>query len=151
MLSHRGIFSLLLLFLLLLRTPPKRQAHISASKPLSQPRGPNPSLEAQIPRGRNLGLKNSWDLDLKTGIWDSMLRYGPGGWGGTEKKEKEKEEKKIPLCESIGHRSLCGRCPKRRTGRSSIIWTAVPVAPLMLSIFVMLRQWGSGPRGADDL
>ena len=43
------------------------------------------------------------------------LRYGPGGWGaGTKKEEKEeeKEEKeKIPLCESIGHRPLRGRCP----------------------------------------
>ena len=36
--------------------------------------------------------------------------------GGTEKKEeeKEKEEEKIPhMCESIGHRPLRGRCPKR--------------------------------------
>ena len=32
--------------------------------------------------------------------------------GGTKKKEKEKEEK-FPLCESIGHRPLRGRCPKR--------------------------------------
>ena len=31
-----------------------------------------------------------------------------GGW--TEKKEEEKE--KFPLCESIGHRPLRGRCPK---------------------------------------
>ncbi len=33
------------------------------------------------------------------------------GGGGTEKEEKEEEEK-IPLCESIGHRPLRGRCPK---------------------------------------
>ena len=32
------------------------------------------------------------------------------GGGGTEEKEKEK----IPLCESIGHRPLRGRCPKSR-------------------------------------
>ena len=32
--------------------------------------------------------------------------------GGMEK-EKEEEEEKIPLCESIGHRPLWGRCPKR--------------------------------------
>ena len=30
------------------------------------------------------------------------------GGGGTE----EKEEEKIPLCESIGHSPLWGRCPK---------------------------------------
>ena len=30
------------------------------------------------------------------------------GGGGTEE-EKEKEE--IPLCKSIGHRTLWGRCP----------------------------------------
>ena len=29
-------------------------------------------------------------------------------WGGTK---EEKEEEKIPLCESIGHRPLRGRCP----------------------------------------
>ena len=33
--------------------------------------------------------------------------------GGTEKEEKKEEkEEKIPLCESIGHRPLRGRCPK---------------------------------------
>ena len=30
--------------------------------------------------------------------------------GGTEEEEKEEKEK-IPLCESIGHRPLRGRCP----------------------------------------
>ena len=36
------------------------------------------------------------------------------GGGGTEEeeKEKEKEKEKIPLCDSIGHRPLRGRCPK---------------------------------------
>ena len=34
------------------------------------------------------------------------------GGGGTEE-EGEKEKEKIPPCESIGHRSLWGRCPKR--------------------------------------
>ena len=35
------------------------------------------------------------------------------GGGGTEKKEEEEGEKKekIPLCGSIGHRLLRGRCP----------------------------------------
>ena len=34
-----------------------------------------------------------------------------GGRGGAEEK---KEEEKIPhMCESIGHRPLRGRCPKR--------------------------------------
>ena len=37
--------------------------------------------------------------------------------GGMEKKEEEKEKKKekkekFPLCKSIGHRSLRGRCPQ---------------------------------------
>ena len=35
------------------------------------------------------------------------------GGGVTEKEEKEEE--KIPLCESIGHRPLRGRCPKTTT------------------------------------
>ena len=38
-----------------------------------------------------------------------------GGGGMEEKEEKEKE--KIPLCESIGHRPLRGRCPKRKEGK----------------------------------
>ena len=35
------------------------------------------------------------------------------GGGGTEEEEKEEveEKEKIPLCESIGHRPLRGRCP----------------------------------------
>ena len=38
-----------------------------------------------------------------------------GGRGGAEeKKEEEKKKEKIPhMCESIGHRPLWGRCPKR--------------------------------------
>ena len=33
------------------------------------------------------------------------------GGGGTEEEEEEEEKEKIPLCESIGHRPLRGRCP----------------------------------------
>ena len=65
-------------------------------------------------------------MGLEVGIWASRLGFGPQGmdmgleaeiWAwrlevGT-KKEKEKEKEKIPLCESIGHRPLRGRCPKR--------------------------------------
>ena len=105
--------------------PPSFQAHISAWRPISQPRGPNPSLKAQIPEDWNLGLgigiwalrvgfgPQDWDLGLEAGIWASRLRYGPGGWGeGGAEKKKEKEEEKIPhMCESIGHRPLRGRCP----------------------------------------
>ena len=55
-------------------------------------------------------------MSLKTGIWASRLEFGPQDWDlreGMEKKEKKKEEEKIPhMCESIGHRPLWGRCPK---------------------------------------
>ena len=38
-----------------------------------------------------------------------------GGRGGTKKEKKEKKEEKIPhIYESIGHRPLRGRCPKRK-------------------------------------
>ena len=39
------------------------------------------------------------------------------GGGGTEEEEKEeeKEKEKIPLCESMGHRTLRGRCPKKKS------------------------------------
>ena len=49
-----------------------------------------------------------WGLGLETGIWASRPGFGSDGQGGTLKKEKEK----IPLCESIGHQPLWGRCPK---------------------------------------
>ena len=44
-------------------------------------------------------------------IWQNLDFEAAGG--GTEKKEKEKEEKISHMCESIGHRPLRGRCPKR--------------------------------------
>ena len=49
------------------------EAHIPASRPKSQPRGPNSSL-------KGFGAKD-WDLDLEAGVWASRLRYWPGGWG----------------------------------------------------------------------
>ena len=56
------------------------------------------------------------DLGLKTGIL--ALRLGSESEGrGTEEEEEEKEKKEeelIPhMCESIGHRPLWGRCPKK--------------------------------------
>ena len=100
--------------------PPSLQAHILASRPISQPRGPNPREEAQTPPSR-LGFgPGGLDLSLETGIWASRLEFGPQDWnlmGGTEKKEEEKEEKKkekIPyMCERIGLQPLWGRFPKR--------------------------------------
>ena len=72
----------------------------------------------------------SWDLGLKAGNWASRLEFGPQDWdfgletgiwasrlgfeGGTKKMEEKEEKEKIPhMCESIGHRPLWGRCPKR--------------------------------------
>ena len=53
-------------------------------------------------------------MGLEAGIWAYRLRYRPGGWGGgTKKEEKEKKEKIRHMRESIGHRPLRGRCPKR--------------------------------------
>ena len=71
---------------------------------------------------------HDWDLDLETGNWVSRLKFGPRDWdlrGGTkkekEKEEEEEEEEKIPhMCESIGHRPLLGRCPKR--GKKKMKW-----------------------------
>ena len=93
-------FLLPLLLLLLLRT------HPPTSRPLSQPRGPYPSLKSQIPvwrpksqpQGPNPILRSKFHfrgpnpsferfgpqdrhLGLEAGIWASRLRYGPGGWG----------------------------------------------------------------------
>ena len=120
-----GNFLPLLLFLLLrIPPPPSLQTHISAWRPISQPPGPNPSLEAQIPRDWNLGLgvgiwalrvgfgPQDWDLGLEAEIWASWLRYGPGGWGrGVRRRRRRRRRKNFPICESIGHRPLRGRCP----------------------------------------
>ena len=50
-------------------------------------------------------------------IWQNLAEFARisqnlASWGGTEKEEKEKEEKIPHTCESIGHRPLRGRCPK---------------------------------------
>ena len=39
---------------------------------------------------------------------------GLESWGGGTKKKEKKEKEKFLLCESIGHRPLRGRCPKRK-------------------------------------
>ena len=65
-------------------------------------------------------------MGLKVRIWASTLGSGPQGrdmgleaeiWarrlGGAKEKEKKEKKEKIPLCESIGHRLLRGRCPKK--------------------------------------
>ena len=97
---------------------PSLEAQISVSRPNSQSRGPNPSLMAQFLAWRLRFGPRGWDSGLETGIWASRL-----GFEGGTKKKKEEEEEKIPhMCESIGHRPLSGRCPKRLTlylGRSS--------------------------------
>ena len=46
---------------------------------------PKLNLEAQIPRGLDLGLEDGilgirWDLGLEVGIWPSRLGFGPQGW-----------------------------------------------------------------------
>ena len=51
---------------------PSLWAHISAWRPISQPRGPNPSLEAQIPR--------DWYLGLGVRIGALRVGFGPQGW-----------------------------------------------------------------------
>ena len=61
---------LLLLLLLLLCTPPPLQAQITASRPISQPWGPNPCLEAQIPQGAQHHTL------LKCGLWPSWGYFG---------------------------------------------------------------------------
>ena len=88
--------------------PPPHPPLPTASRPISQPECPYPSLEAQIPvlRPKSIGTgiwalglgvgPSGCDLGHKTGIWvseiwASKLRYGPGGWGdgGYEKGEED--------------------------------------------------------------
>ena len=109
--THMGSF-LLLLLLRPYPPSPSLQAHISAWRPISQPQGPNPSHEAQIPREWNLGLgvwlwslrvgfgPQDWDLGLEAGIWASRLRYGPGGWGREgvrRRRRRRRRRRKLPI------------------------------------------------------
>ena len=57
-------------------------------------------------------VPQDWDLGLQTGIWASRLGFEGGGTEEEEEKE-EKKERISHMCESIGHRPLWGRCPKR--------------------------------------
>ena len=50
-------------------------------------------------------------MGLQAEIW--AWRLGEGGAEEEEKKKKKEKEKTPHMCESIGHRPLLGRCPKR--------------------------------------
>ena len=53
-------------------------------------------------------------MGLEAGIWASRLGFEGGGMEEEEEKEKKEKEKIPHMCESIGHRPLRGRCPKRK-------------------------------------
>ena len=84
------------------------EAGILASRLGFEPWGWDSRLEAGIwasrlgfgPRGRDLSLE-AWICALR-------LRCEPVGGGGNGRRNK----RIFPLCESIGHRPLWGRCPK---------------------------------------
>ena len=68
-------------------------------------------LEARI-LASNLGFgPQGRDLGLKALIWASRLGYELRR-GGTDGEGEEEGGKISPMCESIGHRPLRGRCPK---------------------------------------
>ena len=120
MLSHMQKFLLLLLLLLLLRPPPHRETQIPASRPKSQPRGPNPSLEAQIPASRpksqppgpNPSLKGqisaSRPKSQPPGPNPSIQAQTPASWLKIQTKGSNPSPKtQIPVL-SIGHQILWG-------------------------------------------
>ena len=94
------------------------EAHISALRPISQPQSTNPSLEAQIPWGWNLGLKvgiwalrlgfgpKDWDLGLENEIWASRL----GGVG-----VRRRRRRKVPICVKAEVIDPSGPLPKKGT------------------------------------
>ena len=62
-------------------------------------------------------------MGLKTGIWASRLEFWPRDWdlrGETYEKEKEEKEKIPHTCESIGNRTLRGRCPKGKRKKDEV-------------------------------
>ena len=59
------------------------------------------------PHGYILSLEG-WILSLEARFWVSRLNLRFGGGDGGE----EGGGKISPMCESIGHRPLRGRCPK---------------------------------------
>ena len=60
-----------------------------------------------------------WDLGLKDRIWTLRLGFRPQdwdfslivgfGWGG--RRRRRRRRRKFPMCESISHPPLRGRCP----------------------------------------
>ena len=54
-----------------------------------------------------------WNLSFEARFWASRLDLRLEGVDGEEEGGEEEGEGKIsPMCESIGHRPLRGRCPK---------------------------------------
>ena len=68
---------------------------------------------------------------------------GLEGGGGTK---KEKMEDKIPLCESMGH-----RLPKKNRSPKGNMWSAIPVALLLMIVNWSEGKQGSGPEGYEVL
>ena len=68
------------------------------------------------PHGYILSLEG-WNLGLEARFWVSRLNLRLGGGDGGE----EGGGKISPMCESIGHRPLRGRCPIK-TARGQIFW-----------------------------
>ena len=53
-----------------------------------------------------------WNLSFEARFWASRLDLRLEGVDGGEEEEEGGEGKISPMCESIGHRPLRGRCPK---------------------------------------
>ena len=104
------------------------EAVIWASRLWFEPRGCYLSPEAEIWALRLWFEHQGCNLSQDAGIWASRLGFGPQGWDlslkarkariwaskRVDREEEEGGEGKIsPMCESIGHWPLRGRCPKR--------------------------------------
>ena len=72
-------------------------------------------------------------------IWLNLAKFGQiwqnsrGGW------RRRRRRSKLPMCESKGHRTLRGHCPKSNWSPKGKMWPAVPVALLCMAEGISLK------------
>ena len=72
------------------------------------------SLDAGIRASRlGFGLLGQ-DLGLGAGILAWGLGFWSQGWWGGRTRRRKRRRRNFPICESIGHRPLRCRCPKKK-------------------------------------
>ena len=85
-----------------------------------------------------VSIHSNLDLGIEVGIWFRRLDIGPWSWDlslevgiwavkgvNGRRRRRRRKRRNFPICDSIGHRLLCGHCPKRGTKRPTNQWTNI--------------------------